>query len=53
MPLEQQITVLLCLLYALLREPLGCWEGSTAGADSSGTADDIVYNHTPAHLKHV
>lgn len=53
MQLEQQITVLLCLLYALLLEPLGCWEQSAVGADSSGTADDIVYNHTPAHLKHV
>lgn len=33
--------------------PLGWWEQDAVGADSSGAFDDIVYNHTPPHLKHV
>lgn len=53
MQLEHQITVFLCLLHALLLEPLGWWEQDWGGEASSGSDEDAVYSHTPAHLNHV
>lgn len=47
MQLEHQITVFLCLLDALLLEPLGCWEQDSGGEASSGSDEDAVYNRTP------
>lgn len=49
MQLEHQITVFLCLLYALLLEPLGWWEQDWGG-EAVLAARETLFTITPQHI---